>query len=167
MGKRSNFERVERDRCGEKNPSYSHGHNCRGKRSTEYEIWVGLRQRVNNKHNTSYPYYGGRGITYDPRWEDFSVFLADVGFRPSAEHSLDRIDNDSGYFPHNVRWATRQQQARNQRNNVIFEGVTLTEWCLSRGFNYKTVWRWVVLEGKNPEFVKQRGEELWGRGRTT
>jgi hypothetical protein len=167
MGKRSDYVRVERDFSGEKNPSYVHGHNCRGQRSTEYEVWVGIRYRVNNKNAKIYPYYGGRGITYDARWEDFSVFLADVGCRPSGEYSLDRVDNSRGYFPDNVRWATREQQSRNRSNNVIYEGVTLKEWCLDRGFNYKTVWRWVVQEGKTPEFVRYRGEELWGKGLIT
>jgi len=151
---------------GEDNPAYSHGHNKRGERTTEYEIWAGIRKRVNNDNDKLYPYYGGRGITYDPRWEDFSTFLADVGYRPSKEHSLDRIDNDKGYFASNVRWATREEQARNRRNNIPYEGVTLKEWCLNRGFNYKTVWRWVTQENKSPEFVKRRGEELWGKGQT-
>ena len=152
---------------GAASASYSHGHNCRGKRTPEYQVWAGIRKRVNNKRDKLYPYYGGRGITYDPRWEDFSVFFADVGCRPSTEYSLDRIDNNGGYFPDNVRWATSQQQARNRRNNIIYEGVTLKEWCLDKGFNYRTVWRWVVQEGKTPEFVRQRGEELWGKGQTT
>ena len=156
MGKTSN--------SGKNNPSYSHGHNCRGNRSTEYEIWAGIRKRVNNKRDKLYPYYGGRGITYDPRWEDFLVFLEDVGERPSNKHSLDRVDNNKGYFASNLRWATPQQQANNRRNNVIFEGVPLKEWCNKVGFRYETVWRWVVKEGKSPEFVRYRGEKLWGKG---
>ena len=167
MGKRSNFDRVPRDFSGEKNPAYSHGHNCLGSRSTEYEIWAGVRKRVNNPKDKLYPYYGGRGISYDPRWEDFSVFLADVGCRPSSDHSLDRIDNNKGYFPDNVRWATRKEQSCNRRNNLLFEGMVLKDWCASVGFNYKTVWRWVVKEGKSPDYVKGKGEELWGKGRTT
>lgn len=38
--------------------------------------------------------------------------------RPSPVHSIDRIDNDSGYSPDNCRWATNFDQARNKRNNV-------------------------------------------------
>jgi hypothetical protein len=167
MGKRSDFTRVERDFSGENNPSYSHGHNKRGERTTEYEIWAGLRSRVNNENHKLYPHYGGRGITYDPRWDDFSVFLEEVGYRPSKDHSLDRVDNNKGYFAENVRWATSEEQARNRRNNVIYGGVTLKEWCLNRGFNYRTVWRWVVKEGKSPEFVQKRGEFLWGKDQTT
>ena len=151
---------------GSSNPSYAHGHNCRGKRSTEYEIWAGMRQRVNNKLNKLYPYYGGRGITYDPRWENFSVFLSDVGNRPSSDYSLDRIDNNRGYFPENVRWATRQEQACNRRSNILIEGKILKHWCEDRGFNHRTVSRWLVKEGKSLEFIRSRGNQLWGKDQT-
>ena len=164
MGKKSSIDRVPMDHSGENNPSYSHGHNQRGKRTSEYDIWASIRKRVNNQQDKDYPYYGGRGITYDPRWKDFSVFLSDVGFRPSKDHSLYRIDNNKGYYPDNVKWSTREQQAKGHSNNVIYGGVTLKEWCLNRGFNYNTVWRWVVKEGKSLEFVMRRGEELWGKG---
>ena len=134
-------------------------------RTTEYEIWVSLRKRVDNPRAKLYPYYGGRGITYDKSWDDFSIFLNDVGHRPSKDYSLDRIDNDKGYFKENVRWATRAEQARNKRNNIIVDGVILKDWCLARGYNYKTVWRWLAREEKTLEYALERGEQLWARDR--
>ena len=143
-----------------------HGHSRRGSRSAEYEAWVGIRKRVNNPNCKEYPYYGGRGITYDPRWEDFELFLSDVGLKPSEDCSIDRVDNSKGYFPDNVRWASKKQQSNNRRNNILVEGVTLKEWATEKGFNYKTVWRW-YKEGKSVSYMKQRGETLWVKDRTT
>jgi hypothetical protein len=84
-----------------------------------YRVWQGIQQRCHNEKNTNYWRYGARGIRVCDQWrQSFETFLADVGERPSRAYSLDRIDNDKGYEPGNVRWATRDQQRRNMRSNV-------------------------------------------------
>lgn len=84
--------------------------------SPTYMAWYGMLQRVKSRDSHKYKYYGSRGITVCDRWSKFENFLADMGTRPSAELSLDRINNDGDYEPGNCRWATRSQQRNNRRN---------------------------------------------------
>lgn len=84
--------------------------------TTTWRIWYGMKQRCSNPRGSGWEDYGGRGITVCNRWRDsFENFLADMGERPDAEHSLDRIDPNGNYEPGNVRWATRKVQCANKR----------------------------------------------------
>ena len=83
----------------------------RPKRSPERTAWYDMKSRCLNPNNAYYSRYGGRGIGVCKRWLDsFRAFLEDVGPRPSANHSLGRIDNNGDYEPGNVRWETREEQ---------------------------------------------------------
>jgi hypothetical protein len=97
-----------------------------------------MRQRCLNPKDPVYSNYGGRGITICPTWSDFTVFLADMGERPSKAYSLERLDVNGNYTPDNCVWATMSQQNRNRRNTKRFEygGVSLTivEWSERTGF---------------------------------
>jgi hypothetical protein len=78
-----------------------------------------MLSRVDLRHNAKN--YRDRGITVCERWRTFENFLADMGERPSRLYSLDRIDVNGNYEPGNCRWATRTEQMRNKRTNVMVE----------------------------------------------
>lgn len=106
-------------------------------------IWQGIRFRCENKDAKAYPSYGGRGIYLCERWQDFNNFMADLGFRPSIGHSLDRIDNDGPYSPENCRWATRVEQQNNMRRNLILmlngEAKTASQWSKDIGISQRVL----------------------------
>jgi len=110
----------------------------------EYRAWLFMRNRCLNPTNKDFPLYGGRGVQVCSEWEgSFECFLGDVGPRPSAKHSLDRIDADLGYSPDNCRWAVSRTQQRNRRNNrlIAMGGETrcLQEWAERLGINHRVV----------------------------
>lgn len=123
-----------------------HGHTRHGGRkltSPTYNTWISLRRRCDQESCDSYPDYGGRGITYDDRWEDFALFLEDMGVRPEGT-TLDRIDSDGDYTKANCRWATPKQQLLNRRNTprLTHGGLTLSlyEWAERVSIPYQTIW---------------------------
>ena len=89
-----------------------------GRDTPEYHAWQGLKGRCLNPSNEDFAHYGGRGIKVCARWQSsYENFLADMGRKPSPEHSLDRINNDGNYEPGNCRWATYTEQNNNRRKN--------------------------------------------------
>jgi hypothetical protein len=87
-----------------------------------YGVWREMRARCRYAGHPRFAGWGGRGISVDPRWHSFPQFLSDMGPRPKGT-SLDRIDNDLGYFPANCRWATAAEQAANKRNRGNVEAL--------------------------------------------
>jgi hypothetical protein len=88
----------------------------------EYNSWNSMIQRCTNSNHDAYYRYGGRGITVCDRWlNSVYSFIEDMGFRPSSNHTLDRIENDKGYYKDNCRWATRTEQNNNTSSNVFYE----------------------------------------------
>lgn len=88
-----------------------------------YYAWTDMLRRCNYKKHHAYKNYGGRGIKVCERWANkkngFINFLSDVG-KPPEGMSIDRIDNNQGYFLKNHRWATNKQQQRNRRNSKLY-----------------------------------------------
>ena len=111
-----------------------------------YRIWASMKQRCNNPHDHAYQEYGGRGITVCREWEDdyleFKRWALANGY--ADDLSIDRIDNDKGYSPQNCRWATREEQQRNRRNNryVLYNGesMLLAELAEQYGIGIRVLW---------------------------
>jgi hypothetical protein len=89
-------------------------------KTAEYRVWSQMIERCTNPNAENYARYGGRGIKVFARWRtSYADFLADMGRRPSAKHSIDRIDNDGNYRPGNCHWATGVEQAANKRRRSV------------------------------------------------
>lgn len=86
-----------------------------------YKLWDSMRRRCRDLKHKDYHRYGARGIAVCDRWQDFWAFIEDMGERPSPRHTVDRIDNEGPYAPHNCRWATATEQGRNRRNTILNE----------------------------------------------
>lgn len=84
-------------------------------KSSEYIAWSNAKGRCNNPNDNRYDHYGARGITFDKAWDDFEVFLADMGPKPSSKHTLERIDVDQGYTASNCKWVHFSEQAHNKQ----------------------------------------------------
>lgn len=109
-----------------------HGHS----RTPTYGVWKSMKSRccdINNKR------YGGRGIRVCDRWQSFEAFFEDMGERPSADHSIDRINNDGDYEPGNCRWAIESVQKRNTSRNRLLtvngQTLAIVDWAKRVGIS--------------------------------
>lgn len=124
-------------------------------RTAEYGVWKGIVRRCTSPTDHAFRHYGGRGITVCERWRcDYLAFLADVGRRPTEKAELDRIDNNRGYEPGNVRWTDRRTQTRNTRANrrLTINGETLcvAAWSERSGVHRSAIF-WRLDHGWTPE----------------
>lgn len=113
--------------CGclkvESRPNLQHG---KANSSRTYRSWKEMRQRCNNPNSTQWKWYGGRGIKICPEWDDYIVFLKDMGERPEGK-TIDRINSDGDYSKGNCKWSTAKEQAVTNRG------------CFKPGGNSKSV----------------------------
>lgn len=119
MRKMSTIERLEQFKSGTgKYDGASAGKHERVVRDPEARALSDAIRRCHDTRCAAWPNYGARGITVCDEWRTTggcAAFIEHVGRRPSKRHSLDRIDNDRGYEPGNVRWADRTTQNNNRR----------------------------------------------------
>lgn len=104
----------------------------------EYSVWQNVKTRALNPNRRTSSTYNKLGM-YKPWVDDFKLFFHAVGERPSSKHSLDRIDNNCGYFPGNLRWATSAEQSRNTSRNLKIDGEVLVDYAKRVGIPYNTL----------------------------
>ena len=104
-----------------------------------YNIWKSMKQRCYDTKAISFPNYGGRGISICDEWRNDFMFFYDWAMANGYKEnlSIDRIDFNGNYEPSNCRWATKNEQAQNKRNNIVLElngeRHTISEWSRITG----------------------------------
>ena len=94
------------------------------KNHPSYRSWTAMKNRCDNPSDPKFKNYGGRGVTYDPKWQTFSGFLEDMGEKPARGWHLDK-DKKGGvgcllYCKENCCWLP-------PRENVILTSRTIPE----------------------------------------
>lgn len=112
-----------------------------------YQTWINIIGRCERINSTRYKDWGGRGISMDGEWRDdfekFRDYVMQLPHFGESGYSIDRINNDHGYFPGNIKWSDRKDQARNKRNThlITHDGKTqsLSDWADETGISPKTL----------------------------
>ena len=112
-----------------------------------YRIYTNIKTRCYNEKSPNYSNYGGKGIKMCNEWEysftSFKTWSFANGYNDNL--TIDRIDNNKGYFPENCRWVDKFVQANNKNNNIYyqFHGIkhTIGEWSRIIPINKKAVYR--------------------------
>lgn len=121
-----------------------------------FKLWCNTRSVCNNPNSRQWHHYGGRGIKFCRDWDqDFWAFAeymdTTLGARPGPEYVLDRINNDRGYRPGNLRWATRREDSNNRRTNhcISYQGrkQTFADWSRETGIPLTTIWSRIIDKG--------------------
>lgn len=167
---------LHKDAAQKRAKPYSH-------RERLYVLWMGMRQRCSNPNNSSYAWYGGKGVTVCDEWENnylsFKKWALETGYDESLPRGMQTIERKNvgkGYSPDNCEWKTIQQQQRNKGNTKLFEyngeSHTVVEWSeilglkhgtlhsrvLGRGWGIKEAIETPAREQHEKIFVDYRGE---------
>lgn len=140
-----------------------------GKRgSSTYTAWGNMIARCTNPNSPSYPDYGGRGLKVQDSWLIFENFYADMGDKPKGL-TLEREDNERGYFKDNCKWATTAEQALNKRVRAdnssgtrgVYFNAPRNKWTvqLHREGKSKHIGDFLTLE--EAVIARNNSEQLW------
>lgn len=93
-----------------------------------HRTWQDIKARINNQNKNHFDCYGGRGITYDHRWEEFENFYKDMHFKyvyakkkyrkeitKSNPLTIERRDVNGNYCFSNCEFIPKRLQSKNRR----------------------------------------------------
>jgi hypothetical protein len=135
-------------------------------RTTEYKAWGGMMHRCKPTYWCRKDYFD-RGISVCDEWKDkntgfkaFYTYLETViGLCPGKGFSLDRINNNLGYTPGNLRWATKSEQCRNRRKFSSIE--KFSDAVIAAEYEKRSLVKTNVLT-EHPGFVRLYIDERLG-----
>ena len=93
-----------------------------------YRIWTNMMSRCYKTYNSSYKYYGAKGIQVCKEWHifaSFKVWALSMGYTDNL--TIDRINPKNEYSPSNCQWLTANKhiaKSWEQRRNYLFIGNT-------------------------------------------
>lgn len=141
---------------GKGKPAIKHGLSG----SKQYNSWFNMKTRCNYTKDKCYAEYGGRGITYESKWETFEGFWEDMGSTYIDGFTLERKDPNGNYTMTNCIWIPRGDQGRNKRisksNNSGVTGV-----CYDKSGAWVANWYTEDKKQRSKRFsLKAYGDEL-------
>jgi hypothetical protein len=113
-----------------------------------YRIYMGMKTRCYNPNHVHYNKYGGKGIFICNEWlenfMDFYNWAMENGYDDSL--SIDRRDNDEGYYPNNCQWSTEKEQQNNIKRNLYITIDNIN----------KSVYEWAEEYKLDPKLISKR-----------
>lgn len=120
-----------------------------GMRKTKfYNIYHNIKKRCEKSQNPAYKNYWWRWIKCE--WKTFEEFFNDMHWTYKEWLTIDRIDNDWHYCKENCRWATREEQNKNKRSNIM----------IIHNWERKTFYEWIEYLWLNRSTIESRVYEL-------
>lgn len=83
----------------------------------EYHTWWDIIARCNKPEHPSYPNFGAKGIQVCAEWQDFHVFVQDMGKCPE-DHILRLNEGSLLYAPGMCKWAPKSSKGKAQTKTV-------------------------------------------------
>lgn len=140
-----------------------------------YNIWYAIKRRCFCKKDKGYKNYGALGIDMDEKWKNnfmsFYKWSIDNGYKKEKKIknnllTIDRINNEKGYYPNNCRWVGYEIQSINRRNNhkLIYENkkLTIKEISTKLNISYMTLYNELTRTNfnidKSIQKLKEKGK---------